>query len=363
MVTGLSSLVPFADIAAGVRFLGMRDDVDRLYRAMDLFVLPSHREDFPRSAMEAAACGLPVVATDIRGCRQVVAPGETGLLVPVRDAAALAMAIGELAADPGRRALMGVAARRRAEACFDERQVVERVLAAYSRAGAPATGDPPGRPRRTPAASRVKRSIDVAGSAGGLVVLAPVLALVALVVRLRLGRPVLFRQVRPGLHGQPFTIAKFRTMRAGPGTDEERLTALGRWLRATSLDELPEVVNVVRGEMSLVGPRPLLVEYLDRYTPEQARRHEARPGITGLAQVNGRNSDTWSDRLARDVHYVDSWTLGLDLRILRDTVRQVLGRQGIAEEGHATRTPFAGSGPAPAGGDPGAPLAPPEGLA
>ena len=340
--------------AAGVRFLGMRDDVDRLYRAMDLFVLPSHREGFPRSAMEAAACGLPVVATDIRGCRQVVAPGETGLLVPVRDAAALGEAIAELAADPARRAAMGVAARRRAEACFDERQVVERVLAAYAQAGAPAPGDPPARRRRSPATSRVKRAIDVVGAAGALVVLSPVLALVAVVVRLRLGAPVLFRQVRPGLHGQPFTLAKFRTMRTGPGTDEERLTALGRWLRATSLDELPELVHVLRGEMSLVGPRPLLVEYLQRYTPEQARRHDARPGLTGLAQVCGRNTDTWADRLARDVWYVDNWGLWLDLRILRNTVRLVLGRHDIAENGHATRTPFGGSEPAPVGGGLGA---------
>ncbi len=330
--------------AAGVRFLGMRDDVDRLYHAMDVFVLPSHREGFPRSAMEAAACGLPVVATDIRGCRQVVAPGETGLLVPTRNPAALAAAIAELAADPGRRAAMGAAARRRAEACFDERKVVERVMATYARAGAPVAGDPPGRARRSPATSRVKRVIDVVVAAAALVVLGPLLALAAVAVRLRLGSPVLFRQVRPGLHGQPFTITKLRTMRRGPGTDEDRLTSLGRWLRATSVDELPELVNVLRGEMSLVGPRPLLVEYLELYSPEQARRHEARPGLTGLAQVNGRNTDTWTDRLARDVRYVDSWSLALDLRILRDTVRQVLGRQGVAETGHATRAPFRGAG-------------------
>jgi lipopolysaccharide/colanic/teichoic acid biosynthesis glycosyltransferase len=134
-------------------------------------------------------------------------------------------------------------------------------------------------------------------------------------------------------------------MRQGPGTDEERLTALGRWLRATSLDELPELLNVLRGEMSLVGPRPLLVEYLERYTPQQARRHEARPGLTGWAQVHGRNSDTWEDRLARDVWYVDHWSVALDLRILRDTVRQVLSRTGVSEPGHATRAPFMGSDP------------------
>ncbi len=330
-------------LAAGVRFLGMRHDVDRLYRAMDVFVLPSHREGIPRSAMEAAACGVPVVATDVRGCRQVVDPGETGLLVPVRDPAALAVAIASLVADPAQRAAMGVAARRRAEACFDERDVVERVLAAYARAGAPAAGDPARRCRRSPVASRRKRLFDVTVAAVGLVALSPVLALVAALIRLRLGAPVLFRQLRPGHHGQPFKLVKFRSMRSAPGTDAERLTSLGRWLRATSLDELPELVNVLRGEMSLVGPRPLLVEYLERYSPEQGRRHDVRPGITGLAQVNGRNADTWDDRLARDVWYVDHWSFALDLKILRDTARQVLGREGICEAGEATRARFSGS--------------------
>ena len=196
---------------------------------------------------------------------------------------------------------------------------------------------------RRPATSLRKRALDVAGAAIGLVVLGPVITAVAVLVRLRLGRPVLFRQVRPGLRGMPFTLVKFRTMGDGPGTDEERLTRLGRWLRATSLDELPELVNVLRGEMSLVGPRPLLVEYLGRYTPQQARRHEARPGLTGWAQVHGRNRDSWADRLDRDVWYIDHWSLGLDLRILRDTIRQVLTRVGVSEPGHATRAPFLGS--------------------
>jgi lipopolysaccharide/colanic/teichoic acid biosynthesis glycosyltransferase len=181
----------------------------------------------------------------------------------------------------------------------------------------------------------VKRLADVVGAAAGLAALSPVLAAVALAVRATLGPPVLFRQVRPGLGGRPFTILKFRTMRAvRPGevwylSNEARLGRLGRFLRATSLDELPELWNVLRGEMSLVGPRPLLVHYLATYTPEEARRHDVRPGITGWAAVNGRHALRFKDRLALDVWYVDHWSLALDLRILARTVLQVLARRNV----------------------------------
>lgn len=181
----------------------------------------------------------------------------------------------------------------------------------------------------------VKRGLDVVGAAAALVVLSPVLVATAAAVRATLGRPVLFRQVRPGLHGRPFTILKFRTMRdPRPGevwylTNEQRLGRLGRLLRATSLDELPELWNVLRGEMSLVGPRPLLVHYLETYTPEQARRHDVRPGITGWAAVNGRHAIRFEERLALDVWYVDHWSLALDLRILARTALQVALRKDV----------------------------------
>jgi len=202
----------------------------------------------------------------------------------------------------------------------------------------------------------IKRAFDVAAAAVGLVVLSPVLAGVALAVRLRLGAPVLFRQERPGLHGRPFTMLKFRTMtdaRDAAGRllpDAERLTPLGRLLRSTSLDELPELWNVLRGDMSLVGPRPLLVRYLDRYTPEQARRHEVRPGLTGWAQVNGRNALTWEEKFALDVWYVDHASLALDLKILLLTLRRVLAREGISAAGEATMPEFTGTAGAEAGG-------------
>lgn len=168
----------------------------------------------------------------------------------------------------------------------------------------------------------------------------PLLALALLAVRVALGRPIFFVQERTGLGGRPFRLVKLRTMREGDGPDDERLTRTGRWLRAASLDELPELWHVLRGEMSLVGPRPLPVRYLPRYTPEQARRHEVRPGITGWAQVNGRNTLTWEQKFEYDVWYVDHRSFWLDLKILWRTVWQVLARRGISAEGEATMGEF-----------------------
>jgi sugar transferase EpsL len=196
----------------------------------------------------------------------------------------------------------------------------------------------------------LKRAFDAAAAAAALAVLSPVLAGVALGVGWKLGCPVLFRQTRPGLHGRPFEMVKFRTMtdardaNGHPLPDAERLPAFGRFLRSTSLDELPELWNVLRGDMSLVGPRPLLMEYLPLYTPEQARRQEVRPGITGWAQVNGRNALSWEEKFALDVWYIDNRSLWLDLRILAATVRQVLRRDGISAAGEATMPAFTGNG-------------------
>ena len=188
-----------------------------------------------------------------------------------------------------------------------------------------------------------KRALDLVGAGLGLLVACLPMAGIALAVRLTMGAPVLFRQRRPGLGGEPFVLVKFRTMRSGPGEDAARLTRFGRFLRASSLDELPELWNVVVGDMSLVGPRPLLMEYLDRYSPRQARRHEVRPGLTGLAQVEGRNAVAWEDRFELDVRYVETRSFALDLRIIARTVGAVLRRQGISGEGEATMTPFQGS--------------------
>lgn len=196
----------------------------------------------------------------------------------------------------------------------------------------------------------LKRVIDLVVSVVGLVVLAPVQAVVALLVLVRLGRPVFFRQLRPGRHGVLFELVKFRTMsapdpRRGLVSDADRLTAVGRALRAASLDELPTLLNVLRGDMSLVGPRPLLPQYLALYSDEQARRHEVRPGLTGLAQVRGRNGLSWPARLALDVEYIDTRSTAADLRILAATVRTVLRREGITAPDAATMPPFTGAAP------------------
>ncbi len=195
----------------------------------------------------------------------------------------------------------------------------------------------------------MKRIIDLLLSFSALVVLSPLLLILAVIIRFRLGSPVLFRQTRPGLNARPFALVKFRTMTDSKDEkgkllpDSERLPPLGRILRATSLDELPELWNVLKGDMSLVGPRPLLMEYLDLYTAEQSRRHDVRPGITGWAQVNGRNALSWEEKFALDIWYVDNRSLWLDVKILMMTLLKVIKREGVSQKGHATMEPFRGT--------------------
>ena len=195
----------------------------------------------------------------------------------------------------------------------------------------------------------LKRAFDIAASASALVLLSPVLAITAYKVKKELGSPVLFRQTRPGLHGKPFEMVKFRTMKDATDKegnalpDSQRLTEFGKKLRASSLDELPELWNVLKGDMSLVGPRPLLMEYLPLYNAEQAKRHNVRPGVTGYAQVNGRNSLSWEDKFKLDTWYVEHQSLWLDMKILLKTVKKVIIKDGISADGEATMTKFTGS--------------------
>lgn len=195
----------------------------------------------------------------------------------------------------------------------------------------------------------LKRLFDFFAASVALILLSPIMAILAWQIRRKLGGPVLFLQTRPGLHGKPFQMVKFRTMRDAFGADGQplpdslRMTPFGSFLRAASLDELPELWNVFKGDMSLVGPRPLLMEYLPRYSPEQARRHEVRPGVTGWAQINGRNTLSWEEKFRLDVWYVDNRSFWLDLRILALTVRKVFVREGISAAGEVTMSKFAGS--------------------
>lgn len=193
-----------------------------------------------------------------------------------------------------------------------------------------------------------KRLFDVVVSALALIILSPLLIAAALAIRLTMGSPVFFRQLRPGLHCRPFEVIKFRTMtpdegKGGVASDAQRLTRLGRLLRSSAVDELPELWNVLKGDMSLVGPRPLLMQYLERYSPEQARRHDVRPGLTGWAQAHGRNLIDWEERFAMDVWYVDNWSFALDMKVLAMTAWTIVTRKGVAAEGSATMHEFMGA--------------------
>ncbi|MCX5743414.1 MAG: sugar transferase [Proteobacteria bacterium] len=304
-----------------------------LYAAMDVVVLPTYREGFPNVPLEAAAMQKPIVATRVSGCVDAVVDGETGLLVDVRDAAARAAGLARYLDDPALREAHGRAARARVLTSFRPELLWEATVAKYRALVAP-------RPRPsllTRAQGATKRAFDLAVSATALAALAPVIAGAALAVRASMGSPVLFSHVRPGKDGKLFTLFKFRTMRAPRAddkeiwfrSDEDRLTRVGRFLRSSSIDELPGLLNVLRGDMSLVGPRPLLKEYLARYTPEQHRRHAVRPGITGWAQVHGRQTIKFSKRIEYDLYYVDHWSLWLDLKILAMTVRDVFVAKGV----------------------------------
>lgn len=197
--------------------------------------------------------------------------------------------------------------------------------------------------------SAIKRAFDLLLLIPALIISLPLVVFIAVLIRLAMGKPVLFRQERPGLHGKPFLLLKFRTMKDALDasgallSDAQRLTDLGRFLRATSLDELPELFNVLKGDMSIVGPRPLLTQYLERYTPEQARRHEVKPGLTGWAQVNGRNAITWEEKFNLDVWYVDNWSLWLDIKIIFMTIWKIIKREGINQPGEATMEEFKGA--------------------
>lgn len=312
-------------------------DMPRVYTALDLFVLPTYREGFGTVLVEAAAMGLPLVATRVTGCVDAVADGQTGVLVPPRDAEALARGLRAYLADAELRRRHGAAARARALRDFAPQPLCSALYDDYVQLlrdqGVPVTtteNAPPSFYRR-----HGKRIVDVVLSATALLLLAPLLLVLALLVRCVLGAPILFRQVRTGKEMRAFTILKFRTMtdaRDDSGAllpETLRLTRFGRFLRSTSLDELPELVNVLKGEMSLVGPRPLLPQYDAWYTENEARRFELRPGLTGWAQVNGRNDLPWDDRLARDAWYAGACSFGLDVKIMLLTVVKVLRRDNV----------------------------------
>jgi len=293
------------------------------------------------SAMAAGSCVL-AVAPRSSDVAKVVEGNGVGLVCEPGDVEGAAAALGGLLDDPDRLASLRAAALRTAGDRYDLGLLAERWGSFLEPLLGPA--------RRSPIGDAAKRCLDVVASGVGLLVLSPLLLAVALAVRATMGAPVLFSQERPGRGGRPFHLLKFRSMRharpgeEGPASDGARLTRLGAFLRASSIDELPALLNVLRGEMSLVGPRPLLMRYLPRYSERQARRHDVRPGITGWAQVNGRNALSWEEKFELDVWYVEHRSLRLDLKIIWRTIHKVARREGISRAGHATMPEFMGSG-------------------
>jgi lipopolysaccharide/colanic/teichoic acid biosynthesis glycosyltransferase/glycosyltransferase involved in cell wall biosynthesis len=338
-----------------IRLAGYVESMPATYGVMDVVVLPTLREGFPQVPLEAAAMERPVVATAVTGCVDAVVDGETGTLVPPRDSEALTRALRAYLLDPDLRRSHGKAGRERVLREFRPERLWLHTAWEYDallgdrrpRRMARADG---GRPRRAPRPAidlLFKRFVDVASALLGLLLLSPVIAGISLAILALLGRPIFFRQRRPGLKGRIFTVYKFRSMKPGPEPDEERMGRLGRFLRASSLDEIPQLWNVLIGHMSLVGPRPLLVQYLARYSTEQARRHNVRPGMTGSVQVNGRNSLSWDEKFALDCWYVDNGSLRVDLQILMRTVARVLARNGINGPGNASVPIWQGSAAVP----------------
>lgn len=321
---------------------GFVEDPLVYYGVMNVLAFSSYREGFGTVPLEASAMELPVAGYRATGTVDSVADGVTGTLVARGDRRALSEAITRYLESPELSREHGKNGRRRALADFRPERVWGAFDREFRRLSRRATLGKP--------SYLVKRALDFLVAAISLVALSPVLAVVALAIRFSMGGPVVFRQQRPGLRGKPFDICKFRTMLderdpdGRPLSDAERTTWLGRILRSTSLDELPELVNVLRGEMSLVGPRPLLMAYLDRYTADQARRHDVLPGITGWAQINGRNGISWEEKFELDAWYVDHWSLWLDFRILLLTLWKVLRREGINAAADVTMPEFLGYG-------------------
>ena len=346
----------FAPCADHVRFVGMTDRPEDYMAVADIFCLPSYREGFGSVIIEAAATGVPAVASRIYGLTDAVDDGETGLLHVPAEVSSIDATLRILVSDADLRARMGARARERAVTLFSSARVVAAQMAFYEDLFGSASdrgsdlANTLQQGRKPMGYTLFKRLFDLGVALLLFLILSPLILLVAIAIRAKMGAPVLFRQVRPGLNGEPFSVFKFRTMldatdsSGQPLPDAARLTTLGKWLRRLSLDELPQLINVLIGDMSLVGPRPLLVEYLPLYSPEQARRHEVRPGISGWAQVNGRNAIDWETRLALDVWYVDHACFSLDMRILLMTVSKVLSRHGVNAPGEATVSKFGGAG-------------------
>lgn len=337
----------FLTECANVVLAGYQTDVRPWIMASDIFVFPSYREGFPNVVMQACCLEVPCIVSDINGCNEIVRHQETGLIVKPKDGEALAQAMTDLAGDDGMRIQMARAARDFVCAHFDQRRVWEELSHTYEHALKTYRDRKP-----TPAygyQNLVKPVLDVFVAAVALVVASPVMLICIMLLAIANRGKIWFTQLRPGKEGRLFRVVKFRTMtdeRDAAGEllpDDQRLTGVGKFIRKTSLDELPQLFNVIKGDMSFVGPRPLLQEYLPLYNKEQQLRHAVKPGITGWAQVNGRNAISWKQKFAFDVWYVQNQSFLLDMKILFMTVAKVFKAEGISSETSMTMEKWRGN--------------------
>ncbi len=338
----IANLLARHNLAPHVLFTGFIEEVPKVMSALDLFVLPSHREGMPRTIIEAMASGKPVIATNIRGCREEVVPGLNGLLVPVNDPASLAVAIISLLSDPKLARQMGDEGRRRARELFDERTVLDRQVRAYAEITRQRLAGKASLRRavhHSQVGLLVKRALDIILSSLSLAILGAPFLVSAALIKIDSPGPAFFFQERAGQNGKVFRIWKFRTMIDGAvnhglgfnvAKDDPRLTKVGNFLRNWGIDELPQLINILKGEMSIVGPRPALCYQAERYDDFQRQRLIFKPGITSLAVIRGRNLLSWRQRIKLDVFYVRNWSLRWDLKIIFKTFWAVLvSRQGI----------------------------------
>jgi lipopolysaccharide/colanic/teichoic acid biosynthesis glycosyltransferase len=325
-----------------IKWVGYQDDVRPYLSISNALVFPSYREGFPNVVMQAGAMGVPCIVSDINGCNEIIVNEENGIIIPVKNRQQLLNAMLRLVKDRTLLDKMATRSREMIVSRYEQHYLWQALLQEYQSNGI-RTGIP-GMYQRT-----LKVGIDFIVALALLILLSPVFLFLLLLLTLTTNGHPFFVQRRPGLHGKIFRIIKFRTMNNRRDingrllSDAQRLTPLGKLLRKTSLDEIPQLINVLKGDMSLVGPRPLLTEYLPLYSPEQQRRHNVRPGITGWAQVNGRNAISWEQKFAYDVWYADHVSLKLDIRILWLTVLKVGRSEGISQQGHATAQKFKGN--------------------
>lgn len=332
------------NINKNILFTGYQDEVRPYLAISNALVFASYREGFPNVVLQAGAMGLPSIVTDINGCNEIIVDGKNGIIIPVKNSEAIAKAVLRMSTKKDFFDSLQSNAREMISSRYEQKLIWDSILEEYKQAEEKLQYAPKlGLYNKT-----IKRFLDISFAALALITLSPLLCIVALCLFIVNNRTVLFLQKRPGIGGKLFTIIKFKTMndkKDAEGNllpDAKRLTKIGKWIRTASLDELPQLVNVLKGDMSFVGPRPLLPEYLDLYTQTQKRRHNVKPGITGWAQINGRNTIDWETKFKLDIWYVENQSFSLDISIIFKTILKVLKVEGISAANSVTMEPFYG---------------------